>query len=53
MDKPQYAKKEDIQKFPDELTVTKEDGTLIASISLLEGNAIVADGYKVVGYEED
>lgn len=37
---------------PEEITVTTEDGELIASISLKEGNAIVKDGYKVVGFEE-
>ncbi|MEV9640430.1 hypothetical protein ABZ756_07005 [Mammaliicoccus sciuri] len=39
-------------KVPEEITVTTDDGELIASISLKDGNAIVKDGYKVIEYDE-
>lgn len=46
------AKRVEINPKVDEITVVTLDGMLVASISLSEGNAIVADGYEVVGFEK-
>lgn len=38
---------------PEEITVITDSGEVVASISLKEGNAIIAEGYRVLEYDED
>ncbi|WP_256204365.1 hypothetical protein [Planococcus faecalis] len=38
---------------PEKITVVTDSGEVVASISFKEGNAIIADGYRVLGYDKD
>lgn len=40
-----------VDEASNEITVVTDEDELIASISLADGNAIVKDGYKIIGFD--